>query len=63
MQNADNTYGNEKTAKAVLGGCIKTPGTQEAWSARSAFLTTDRSPDDTAVAIYPDLWFSCAALP
>jgi len=46
-----------------LGGCIKTPGTREAWSARSAFPTTDRSPDDTAVAIYPDLWFSCAALP
>jgi protein-L-isoaspartate(D-aspartate) O-methyltransferase len=35
----------------------------EAWSARSLWPTADRAPDQTAVAIYNDLWFSSAEIP
>jgi protein-L-isoaspartate(D-aspartate) O-methyltransferase len=42
--------------------CTKIPDPREAWSARSAWLTTEREPDETAVAIYKDLWFSSAEL-
>jgi protein-L-isoaspartate(D-aspartate) O-methyltransferase len=38
--------------------CIKPPSMTEAWSIRSVWLTRDRSPDDSAVAIYKELWFS-----
>ncbi|MBM7049849.1 methyltransferase domain-containing protein [Rhizobium lusitanum] len=38
----------------------KAPSVNEAWSIRSVWLTRDRSPDETAVAIYKDLWFSNA---
>jgi protein-L-isoaspartate(D-aspartate) O-methyltransferase len=41
----------------------KIPGMREAWSARSVWLTSDREPDETAVAIYRELWFSSAELP
>jgi protein-L-isoaspartate(D-aspartate) O-methyltransferase len=40
--------------------CLKIPDLREAWSARSVWLASDREPDDTAVAIYRDLWFSSA---
>lgn len=40
--------------------CIKAPSAAEAWSVRSVWLTRDRSPDESAVAIYQDLWFSRA---
>jgi protein-L-isoaspartate(D-aspartate) O-methyltransferase len=40
--------------------CIKIPDEREAWSARSVWLTSDREPDETAVAICEDLWFSSA---
>jgi protein-L-isoaspartate(D-aspartate) O-methyltransferase len=40
--------------------CTKAPSMAEAWSIRSVWLTRDRSPDDSAVAIYKDLWFSGA---
>jgi protein-L-isoaspartate(D-aspartate) O-methyltransferase len=40
--------------------CIKAPSAAEAWSVRSVWLTRDRSPDESAVAIYKDLWFSGA---
>jgi protein-L-isoaspartate(D-aspartate) O-methyltransferase len=40
--------------------CLKIPDQREAWSARSVWLTSDRAPDDTAVAIYKELWFSSA---
>jgi protein-L-isoaspartate(D-aspartate) O-methyltransferase len=38
----------------------KIPDAREAWSARSVWPTSERDPDDTAVAIYNDLWFSSA---
>ncbi len=40
--------------------CNKVPDSREAWSARSVWLTAGREPDETAVAIYRDLWFSSA---
>jgi protein-L-isoaspartate(D-aspartate) O-methyltransferase len=36
----------------------KTPDLREAGSVRSVWLTSDHEPDETAVAIYRDLWFS-----
>jgi protein-L-isoaspartate(D-aspartate) O-methyltransferase len=41
----------------------KIPDPREAWSARSVWLTSDREPDETAVAIYKELWFSSAEIP
>jgi protein-L-isoaspartate(D-aspartate) O-methyltransferase len=41
----------------------KIPEMGEAWSARSVWLTSDREPDETAVAIYRELWLSSAELP
>jgi protein-L-isoaspartate(D-aspartate) O-methyltransferase len=41
----------------------KIPEMREAWSTRSVWLTSDREPDETAVAIYKQLWFSSAELP
>ena len=43
--------------------CGKIPDSREAWSARSVWLTSDRAPDETAVAICKDLWFSSAEIP
>jgi protein-L-isoaspartate(D-aspartate) O-methyltransferase len=43
--------------------CIKIPDEHEAWSARSVWLTSGREPDETAVAISRDLWFSSAEIP
>lgn len=37
---------------------IKKPGRRAARSIGSIILAKDREPDETAVAIYPDLWFS-----
>jgi protein-L-isoaspartate(D-aspartate) O-methyltransferase len=42
--------------------CQRVPDLREAWSARSLWLTADRAPDATAVAVYGDLWFSSAEL-
>lgn len=39
----------------------KAPTSFEAWSARSLWSSDDRKPDETAVAIYKDVWFSSAA--
>jgi protein-L-isoaspartate(D-aspartate) O-methyltransferase len=36
----------------------KVPDGREAWSIQSAWLTEERSPNETAVAIYEDIWFS-----
>jgi len=36
----------------------KTPNGGEARSIQSVWLTQDRAPDETAIAIYRDLWFS-----
>ena len=41
----------------------KSPDLREARSARSIWLVGDRSPDESAVAIYKDVWFSSAELP
>jgi protein-L-isoaspartate(D-aspartate) O-methyltransferase len=43
--------------------CNKIPDVSAAWSARSLWLTADREPDDTAVAICGELWFSSAEIP
>jgi protein-L-isoaspartate(D-aspartate) O-methyltransferase len=40
--------------------CIKAPDINEAWSARSAWLSSERPPDATAVAVYAHAWFSAA---
>jgi len=41
-------------------GCMRSPSRTEAWSVRSVWLTRDRAPDASAVAIYPQVWFSSA---
>jgi protein-L-isoaspartate(D-aspartate) O-methyltransferase len=40
--------------------CARIPDSCEAWSARSVWLTSEREPDETAVAICKDVWFSSA---
>ncbi len=42
--------------------CIKAPRVAEARTIRSLWLTANRKPDVTAVAIYPDMWFSSSQL-
>ncbi|WP_329605632.1 protein-L-isoaspartate O-methyltransferase family protein [Rhizobium alarense] len=42
------------------GQCSKAPNAAEARSIRSLWLTAERPPDETAVAIYRDVWFSRA---
>jgi protein-L-isoaspartate(D-aspartate) O-methyltransferase len=37
---------------------VKQPGRREAQRVRSIVLTADREPDASAVAVYPELWFS-----
>ncbi len=37
---------------------VKAPGPREAKASRSIVPTAERVPDDTATAIYPDVWFS-----
>ncbi|MBN8942272.1 MAG: SAM-dependent methyltransferase [Rhizobiales bacterium] len=43
--------------------CTKVPDEAAAWSSRSAWLTAERPPDETATAIYPHVWFSAAPAP
>ncbi|MEM1050020.1 MAG: methyltransferase domain-containing protein [Pseudomonadota bacterium] len=38
--------------------CRKTPTGEEAWATRSVWPLSVRSPDETATAVYSDLWFS-----
>jgi protein-L-isoaspartate(D-aspartate) O-methyltransferase len=38
------------------------PNRNQAWQSRSIRLMSQQAPDDTATAVYPDLWFSSAAL-
>ncbi|MDK4737874.1 protein-L-isoaspartate O-methyltransferase family protein [Rhizobium sp. LEGMi198b] len=40
--------------------CSKSPSRDDAWSIRKVWLTEDRAPDESAAAIYRDLWFSKA---
>ncbi|HEY6631611.1 MAG TPA: rRNA adenine N-6-methyltransferase family protein [Rhizobiaceae bacterium] len=37
---------------------VKRPGPREARASRSIVPTADRAPDDSATAVYPDVWFS-----
>ena len=43
--------------------CLKAPGEDKAWSVRSVWLSAEREPDATAVAICEHLWFSSAEIP
>lgn len=43
---------------ADVGSCLRTPSAAEAWAVRSAWLTRDRPPDASAVAVYEAMWFS-----
>lgn len=43
--------------------CSKVPTVGGARSIQSVWLTRDRLPDDTAVAVYKDLWFSNTGVP
>src|SRR5690606_8668450 len=38
--------------------CIKAPSPPETRLVRSAWLSADRKPDDTAIAVYREMWFS-----
>jgi len=42
--------------------CSKVPSGAEARTVRSVWLTQDRQPDETAIAVYKDLWFSNAEI-
>jgi protein-L-isoaspartate(D-aspartate) O-methyltransferase len=44
------------------GGCVKAPDAAEARSVLSIWLSSERLPDDSAVAIFPDIWFSTNAV-
>lgn len=39
-------------------GCLKMPGYEDAFAVRSLWLTARRAPDDSALAVYRDVWFS-----
>lgn len=41
---------------------LKTPGPREARASRSIVPTADRAPDDSATAVYPEVWFSSEAV-
>jgi protein-L-isoaspartate(D-aspartate) O-methyltransferase len=43
--------------------CLKAPALHEAWTVRSLWLASERQPDETAVAICEQVWFSSAELP
>jgi protein-L-isoaspartate(D-aspartate) O-methyltransferase len=43
-------------------GCSRAPDLEEARNVRSVWLSAERMPDDSAVAVFPDIWFSSAAL-
>lgn len=42
---------------------IMPPTIRGARAVRSIWLTADRAPDDTAVAVYLEVWFSTASIP
>ena len=44
------------------GRTLRQPTSSEAWLSRSIVLTSERQPDESATAIYPDLWFSANSL-
>lgn len=44
------------------GDALRTPQRAEVKAIRSLWLSAERQPDDTAIAVYPDVWFSTTAL-
>jgi protein-L-isoaspartate(D-aspartate) O-methyltransferase len=58
-----NSYFIPCVGASEAGQCIKTPDEREAWSVRSVWLSAEREPDETAVAICEHLWFSSAEIP
>jgi protein-L-isoaspartate(D-aspartate) O-methyltransferase len=58
-----NSYFIPCVGASEAGQCIKTPDEREAWSVRSVWLSAERKPDETAVAICEHLWFSSAEIP
>lgn len=55
-----NSYFIPCIGASDAGSCIKIPDAREAWSARSVWLSSEREPDETAVAICEHVWFSSA---
>jgi protein-L-isoaspartate(D-aspartate) O-methyltransferase len=53
-----NSYFIPCVGASEAGQCMKTPDEREAWSVRSVWLSAEREPDETAVAICEHLWFS-----
>ena len=47
---------------ADTGECVKGPNMEEARAVRIIWPSSDRSPDETAIAIFKDVWFSTAVL-
>jgi protein-L-isoaspartate(D-aspartate) O-methyltransferase len=43
--------------------CLKPPDEDKAWSVRSIWPSAERAPDETAIAVCENLWFSSAAIP
>jgi protein-L-isoaspartate(D-aspartate) O-methyltransferase len=58
-----NSYFIPCVGASDAGQCIKTPDEREAWSAGSVWLSAEREPDATAVAICEHLWFSSVKIP
>ena len=58
-----NSYFIPCVGASEAGQCMKTPDEREAWSVRSVWLSAEREPDETAVAICEHLWFSSAEVP
>jgi protein-L-isoaspartate(D-aspartate) O-methyltransferase len=44
------------------GSCLRVPDLEEARNIRSVWLSAERMPDDSAIAVFPDIWFSSSAL-
>jgi protein-L-isoaspartate(D-aspartate) O-methyltransferase len=57
-----NSYFIPCVGASEAGQCMKTPDEREAWSTRSVWLSAEREPDETAVAICEHLWFSSAEI-
>jgi protein-L-isoaspartate(D-aspartate) O-methyltransferase len=43
-------------------GCVRTPDIDEARNVRSVWLSSERLPGESAVAVFPDVWFSTVVL-
>jgi protein-L-isoaspartate(D-aspartate) O-methyltransferase len=58
-----NSYFIPCIGAAETDECTKIPDADKAWSMRSVWLTSDREPDETAIAICKHVWFSSAEIP